>query len=193
MYIALEGIDTAGKSTQIALLRTAFPDAVITKEPGGTPAGLKIRDIVLHHELHSSKAEFLLFLADRAEHMTQIIEPNREKLIISDRSVISGIAYALVKGDISTTALLHMNRFATGGVYPETVFLLRLTPEELTYRLSQKKLDGIEARGTTYLLEIQEALVEAAKLLEIKLITINASDTIDAINRSIITHIKEPQ
>lgn len=193
MYIALEGIDTAGKSTQIALLRDAFPDAIITKEPGGTPAGVKIRDIVLHHELHSSKAEFLLFLADRAEHTTQIIEPNKHKLIISDRSLVSGIAYALVKGDISTTALLHMNRFATGGIYPEKIFLLQLTPEELTYRLSQKKLDGIEARGIPYLLEIQEALVEAATLLEIELITINASDSIDAISHSIITHIKEHQ
>ena len=193
MYIALEGIDTAGKSTQIALLRDAFPDAIITKEPGGTPAGVKIRDIVLHHELHSSKAEFLLFLADRAEHTTQIIEPNKHKLIISDRSLVSGIAYALVKGDISTTALLHMNRFATGGIYPKKIFLLQLTPEELTYRLSQKKLDGIEARGIPYLLEIQEALVEAATLLEIELITINASDSIDAISHSIITHIKEHQ
>ncbi len=193
MYVALEGIDTAGKSTQVALLRHAFSDAVITKEPGGTSLGVKIRDIVLHHELHSSKAEFLLFLADRAEHTTQIIKPNKEKLIISDRSVVSGIAYALVKGDISATALLHMNRFATDGIYPQTVFLLQLTQDELEYRLSQKKLDGIESRGISYLLSIQDALIQAAQMLEIELITINASEPVDTISRSIITHIKEHQ
>ncbi len=191
MYVALEGIDTAGKSTQIARLRHTFPTAVITKEPGGTAVGSKIRDIVLHHELQSSKAEFLLFLADRAEHMTRIIEPNLKKLIISDRSVVSGIAYALVKGDISTTALLHMNRFATGGIYPEKIFLLRLTEEALKYRLSQKKLDGIEARGIPYLLEIQEALVEAASVLNIALVTLDASQSIEVISHSIITNIKE--
>ncbi len=82
MYITIEGIDTAGKSTQIALLQEAFTDAVITKEPGGTDAGNNIRDIVLHQGLQSSKAEFLLFLADRAEHITQVIQPNTVKMII---------------------------------------------------------------------------------------------------------------
>ncbi|RUM61639.1 MAG: dTMP kinase [Sulfurimonas sp.] len=191
MYVALEGIDTAGKSTQIALLRDAFPSAVITKEPGGTAVGAKIRDIVLHHELQSSKAELLLFLADRAEHMTRIIEPNRDRLIISDRSVVSGIAYALVKKDISQTALLHMNRFATGGIYPEKIFLLKLSPKELEYRLSQKELDGIESRGVAYLLSIQEALIETAHMLDIALVTINASESIDRISHTIITNIKE--
>ncbi len=191
MYIALEGIDTAGKSTQIALLRDAFPDAIITKEPGGTPAGVKIRDIVLHHELHSSKAEFLLFLADRAEHTTQVIEPNKHKLIISDRTLVSGIAYALVKGDISPTALLHMNRFATGGIYPEKIFLLKLTQQELEHRLSQKRLDSIEARGSRYLLQIQEALIEAAQMLSIDLIILDASQHIETLHQIIVTNIKE--
>ncbi|MEA2111187.1 MAG: dTMP kinase [Campylobacterota bacterium] len=191
MYIAIEGIDTAGKSTQIALLKEAFNDAIITKEPGGTDMGTRIRDIVLHREIQSSKAEFLLFLADRAEHMCQVIEPNSNSVIISDRSVISGVAYALVKGDLSETAIVHMNRFATNGVYPSKVFLLQLTPAELEYRLSQKKLDGIEKRGTEYLLSIQEALVKAAQLLKVELVIIDATQSIEAISNTIITNIKE--
>ena len=127
MYITIEGIDTSGKSTQIAALQASFPNAVITKEPGGTEIGKEIREMVLSAKAKSKKAEFLLFLADRAEHITEVIEPNiKDKMIISDRSVVSGVAYALIQGAISETAILHLNRFATNGIYPEKVFLLRL-------------------------------------------------------------------
>ena len=191
MYIAIEGIDTAGKSTQIEQLTKNYPDAIITKEPGGTEIGKEIRDIVLSAKAQSAKAEFLLFLADRAEHMKEVIEPNLDKMIISDRSAVSGVAYALVKGEISETAIVHMNRFATGGKYPQKVFLLRLTKEELEYRLSQKKLDGIELRGSEYLLEIQDALAKAAELLGIELIEIDATKQIDEITKEILNNMKD--
>ena len=191
MYIAIEGIDTAGKSTQIAALQEHYSDAIITKEPGATAIGAKIREIVLSGEVQSTKAEFLLFLADRAEHMQEVVLPNMEKLIISDRSVVSGVAYAMVQENISQTAILHLNRFATDGNYPQLLFLLQLTEEELSYRLSQKELDGIELRGTKYLLKIQDALIEAAKLLEIELVIIDASKPMTTITEEIITKIEE--
>lgn len=191
MYIAIEGIDTAGKSTQIARLREAYSDAVITKEPGATRIGERIRDIVLSGEVQSKKAEFLLFLADRAEHMQEVIKPNLEKLVISDRSVVSGVAYALVQESISKEEILSLNAFATDGIYPQKLFLLQLSEKELSFRLSQKELDGIEARGTAYLLQIQAALIEAAETLGIELIIIDASNTIEAITQEIINNIKE--
>ncbi len=191
MYVAIEGIDTAGKSTQIALLQKHFSEAVITKEPGATAIGTKIREIVLSGEVQSAKAEFLLFLADRAEHMQEVIVPNLDKLVISDRSVVSGVAYALVQKNISETAILHLNRFATDGNYPEVLFLLQLTKEELTYRLSQKELDGIELRGVAYLLDIQEALIKASELLGIELVIIDAAEPIEKITEKIIRKIKE--
>jgi len=191
VYIAIEGIDTAGKSTQIARLTEACPDAVITKEPGATRIGERIREIVLSGEVQSKKAEFLLFLADRAEHMQEVIRPNLDKLVISDRSVVSGVAYALVQESISKEEILSLNTFATDGIYPQKLFLLQLSEEELSFRLSQKELDGIEARGTAYLLRIQAALMEAAETLGIELIVIDASNTIEAITQEIITNIKE--
>ncbi|SFV65386.1 Thymidylate kinase [hydrothermal vent metagenome] len=190
MYIAIEGIDTAGKSTQIALLSQHYPDAVITKEPGATAVGKEIRELVLSAKTKSKKAEFLLFLADRAEHITEVIEPNLNKqMIISDRSVVSGVAYALTQEEISETAIVHLNRFATNGIYPQKVFLLRLTKEELEFRLSQKELDGIELRGSDYLLKIQDAIIKAAKLLNIELVTIDATQSIEAINREILSNL----
>lgn len=191
MYLAIEGIDTAGKSTQISRLTAAYPDALITKEPGATEIGKQIRDIVLSGGVQSPKAEFLLFLADRAEHMQEVVKPNRARLIISDRSVVSGIAYALVQENIAKDEILNLNAFATDGIYPQKLFLLQLSAEELEFRLSQKELDGIEARGTAYLLKIQDALIEAAKMLQIELIIIDASKPIETIAQEIITNIKE--
>ncbi|MDD5400106.1 MAG: dTMP kinase [Sulfurimonas sp.] len=189
MYIAIEGIDTAGKSTQIAKLTEHFKDALITKEPGGTEVGKEIREIVLSAKTKSKKAEFLLFLADRAEHIKEIVEPNLDKLIISDRSAVSGVAYALVQGEIDKKDLVSLNNFATNGIYPSKIFLLYLTKGELEFRLSQKKLDGIELRGVEYLLGIQDAVIEAAKLLNLELITIDATKSIDDITKEILNSI----
>ncbi len=187
MYIAIEGIDTAGKSTQIALLAQKFPDALITKEPGATPVGKEIRDIVLNARAKSKKAEFLLFLADRAEHVDEVIKPNIDKMIISDRSAVSGVAYALVQGDIKNKYLVELNRFATDSYLPKKVFLLYLTKKELEFRLSQKELDGIELRGIEYLLKIQDAMIESCKLLDIDLVQIDATDTIENISKNILS------
>ncbi|MEA3228195.1 MAG: dTMP kinase [Campylobacterota bacterium] len=186
MYIAIEGIDTAGKSTQISALAQKFPDAIITKEPGATDIGKEIREMVLSARAKSKKAEFLLFLADRAEHMTEVIKPNIDtKMIISDRSAVSGIAYAIVQGDIEKKDLIALNHFATEHIYPQKVFLLKLTKKELQFRLSQKELDGIELRGTEYLLKIQDALVTACKLLDIELIEVDACLTREEITNEI--------
>ena len=189
MYIAIEGIDTAGKSTQISALSEIYKDAIITKEPGGTAIGQEIRSLVLSAKAQSKKAEFLLFLADRAEHITEVIKPNINKMIISDRSAVSGVAYALVSGAIDKKDLVALNNFATDGIYPQKVFLLKLTKKELEYRLSQKELDGIELRGSEYLLKIQDSIIEATKLLGLELVTIDATLSIEKITQEIIKSI----
>ncbi|MFA6759842.1 MAG: dTMP kinase [Sulfuricurvum sp.] len=191
MYFAIEGIDTAGKSTQIELLREHFEDALITKEPGSTPMGEQIRSLILGEVSRSSKCEFLLFLADRSEHFQRVIKPNRNRLIISDRSVVSGVAYALTQSTLSQKEIVELNLFATDSLLPDAIFLLELEGSELEARLSKKSLDAIERRGAKYLLEIQDALREACKLLGVDLITIDASKSIDEINLIITKHIEE--
>ena len=191
MYIAIEGIDTSGKSTQINKLAKHFPDSIVTKEPGATDIGKDIREMVLSARAKSKKAEFLLFLADRAEHVQEIIEPNLDKMIISDRSAVSGVAYALVQGELDKKDLISLNNFATNNTYPDKVFLLRLTKQELEYRLSQKELDGIELRGSKYLLNIQDSIIEATKLLGIELVMIDATQSRAEITKSILSNIKD--
>ncbi|MDD2829567.1 MAG: dTMP kinase [Sulfuricurvum sp.] len=190
MYVAIEGIDTAGKSTQIEALKSLFPDALITKEPGGTATGVEIRNMVLFGNLKSKMAEILLFLADRAEHTESVIVPNLNKLIISDRSAVSGMAYASVQNLCDESTLVMLNRLATNGTLPDTVFILKLTSEELTYRLSQKEHDVIESRGVDYLLSIQEALIASAYALGITTHVIDATQSIDTITHEITTLIK---
>lgn len=190
MYIAIEGIDTAGKSTQIECLRSLFPDAIITKEPGGTPVGIEIRNMVLHGNLTSKIAEMFLFLADRAEHTESIILPNMNKLIIGDRSAVSGMAYASVQNLCDEATLVLLNRLVTGGTLPDCVFILKLTPEVLAFRLSQKEHDAIESRGIDYLLGIQEALITGAYTLGIQTYVIDATQSVDTITHEISTLIK---
>ncbi len=173
MYIALEGIDAAGKSTQIAQLKKEFPDAIFTFEPGATPLGKQIREILLHKQLSlSPQAEMLLFLADRAEHSAKILSQHRDKLIISDRSLVSGIAYAK---DFDFKTLVSFNKFATGGILPDRVLLLELSAEELVLRLRNKNKDSIEQRGIDYLLSLQTRLKESIKSLKLESLILNAS------------------
>lgn len=190
MYVAIEGIDTAGKSTQIEALRTLFTDAVFTKEPGGTVVGQTIRSMILNGKLENKRAEMFLFLADRAEHTEKIIVPNINTLIISDRSCVSGVAYAMVQDVCDMDTLVQLNRLATDDHLPEHVFILKLTPQELTYRLSQKEHDAIEARGIDYLLGIQDALIASAHALGIQTHVIDASQSIDTITLEIANFIK---
>lgn len=185
MYLVLEGIDTAGKSTQIAALRSRFPDAVFTREPGGTPTGVRIRELILETGVRSARAEMLLFLADRSEHMEEVVLPNRANVVISDRSLISGMAYAMVKGTFPPDELVRLNRFATDDVLPDFAVILKLTEAELARRLGAKSRDAIESRGNEYLLAIQEELEHAARLLEIPTLVIDAAQDVDTITEQI--------
>ena len=178
MYIAIEGIDTSGKSTQIELLKNDF-NALFIKEPGFTPLGEKIREIIFKDEI-SKRAELFLFLADRSELIEKVIKKNLNKLIISDRSVISGIAYGMEFFDFDL--LVNLNKFATDSIFPQFVIILKLEKEELIKRLSQKNHDNIEKRGIDYLLRIQENIIHTCNRLEIPYLLLEASNNIEEIH-----------
>jgi dTMP kinase len=190
MYILFEGIDTCGKSTQIELLKDIFPDAITTQEPGGTVFGKKAREILLRNELRSKRAEVLLFLADRAEHYKQVIEPNLDKLILSDRGLISGMAYAMNRDKFSFMELLDMNRFALENKMPDKVILMEMDIITLDRRLSEKGLDEIEKRGLKYLLEVQQDMKDIIMNLGIESLCLNASKSIEEIQHKIVDFIR---
>lgn len=191
MYVLFEGIDTCGKTTQIELIAQKLDNVIITKEPGGTEFGKHARAILLQDSLTSKRAELLLFLADRAEHYAQIIKPNQDKLIISDRGFLSGIGYALTNGDFDFEYLVELNKFALEGHFPDLVILFITNIETLTKRMGNKTLDGIELRGLEYLISVQNHMKESLEKLDISYLLIDATQSIETIKEKIETKIKE--
>jgi len=190
MYILFEGIDTCGKSTQIELLAKKFNDILTTKEPGGTKFGIKAREILLADSLSSKHAELLLFLADRAEHYKEVVEPNKDKIVISDRGFLSGIGYALANGDFDFDELVSLNRFALNGHFPDKIILFMTNMQTLQKRTSQKDLDGIELRGLEYLINVQNKMHESLQKLNIDYLEIDATESIEKIHQKILSYLE---
>ncbi|WP_295419239.1 dTMP kinase [Sulfurovum sp.] len=190
MYILFEGIDTCGKSTQIELIAQKHPEIITTHEPGGTTFGKKAREILLEDTLASKRAELLLFLADRAEHYEEIIEPNKDKIVISDRGFISGIGYALANDDFDFEKLVRLNRFALKEHFPDKIILFLTDMKTLEERTSAKSLDVIERRGLEYLLKVQQHMKESVIKLGIPHLFVDATQDIESIHQSILTYLK---
>jgi dTMP kinase len=135
--IAFEGVEGAGKSTQVELLRQALEKAghrvVTTREPGGTPVGERVRSILLDPaSALDPRTEALLFAAARAELVEQVIRPalERGEVVLCDRYVDSSLAYQGAGRGLGLEPVAVINRFATGGLVPDLVVLLRLDPVE---------------------------------------------------------------
>jgi dTMP kinase len=186
MYIAFEGVDTSGKTTQAKLLHESLKGSILTKEPGGTKIGQEIREMVLHKGVSSHITELFLFLADRSEHYKCVIEPNLEKVVISDRSLVSGIAYAMANHkEYKMEFLEELNRFALKDHLPTHLILLKTDRELILKRLGEKNEDKIEKRGVEYLLRVQEYMIESVERMNINSLIIDASLDIETIHNKI--------
>jgi dTMP kinase len=134
LFIALEGGDGAGKSTQGRLLRAWLEDlgrtVVMTCEPGGTEFGRTVRELVLHGDHVAPRAEALLFAADRAHHVETLIRPalGRGEVVITDRYMDSSIAYQGAGRDLGVNEVRDLNVWATAGLVPALTVLVDLPP-----------------------------------------------------------------
>ena len=132
VFIALEGGDGAGKSTQARLLCTWLEElahtVVVTREPGGTDFGRTVRELVLHGDHVAPRAEALLFAADRAHHVETKILPalGRGEVVITDRYMDSSIAYQGAGRDLGVDEVRELNLWATGGLVPTLTVLIDL-------------------------------------------------------------------
>jgi dTMP kinase len=178
MYVIFEGVDTCGKSTQVQLFASRHHDVVATKEPGGTATGQKLRSILLDgKDALSFNAELFLFLADRALHYDSVVkEARNDKMVISDRGFLSGIAYACANHpEIDRDFLLSLNEFALRENYPEKIVLFVTHEALLNARLDGKSHDAIERRGVSYLLHIQAIMRDMLDQLSIPFLEVDAS------------------
>lgn len=146
-YIALEGAEGCGKSTQAERLARHL-DAVLTRETGGTPIGCRIREI-LHDTTVTdlaARSEALLTAADRAQHISQVVRPALElgRHVVSDRSVYSTLAYQGFGRGLPIDEIRKINDWAIDGCWPEVVVLLDVDPNVLAQRMAGRELDRFE-------------------------------------------------
>lgn len=166
--IAFEGVEGSGKSTQLELLRQALEgrgrEVVVTREPGGTPAGERMRAVLLDPgvQLHP-RAEALLFAAARAELVDAVIRPALERgaVVLCDRYLDSSLAYQGDARGLGRGPVEEVNRFATGGLLPDLVVLLDLEPASGLRRRSGE-LDRIEAQDLAFHRRVRQAFRDLA-------------------------------
>lgn len=146
-YIALEGAEGCGKSTQAARLAATL-QAVLTRETGGTPIGARIREILHDTSVTdlAPRAEALLTAADRAQHIEQVVRPALlgGRHVVSDRSVYSTLAYQGYGRGLPVAEIRPINEWAVGGCWPELVILVDVDPADLHDRMHGRELDRFE-------------------------------------------------
>lgn len=169
--IALEGIDGSGKTTLARLLSDALNligvPHILTREPGGTPLGKSLRQLLLDPQpAPTPKAELLLYAADRAQHVETVIKPALERghTVITDRYTASTVAYQHYGRGLPLGTIVELNRLATGGLWPKHTILLDLDPKEAAIRTGRRTRDRLERDTLSRLNDIRHAYLDQASI-----------------------------
>ncbi len=169
VFLVFEGIEGAGKSLQISLLaqrlRKRGVDPLLTKEPGGTKVGMDIRNLLLGESGLVSMAELFLCLADRAQHVEEVILPalREGKIVLCDRFSFSTIAYQGYGRGIDISFLKEADAWGTGGLNPHLVVLLDLPVEAALQRIQGRRLDRMEREERAFHERVREGFLVQAR------------------------------
>jgi dTMP kinase len=173
LFITFEGIDGCGKSTQLQLLAQRLQaqgvEAVVTREPGGTPFAEKIRQLVMMPQAEevSDHCEVLLYLAARAQHVQQVIAPALDagRIVLCDRFQEATFAYQGFGRGVNLERLAQLNSFATGGISPHRTFVFDVSVEVARGRLHKtgKAPDRLEQNGDSFFTTIRQGYLTMAQ------------------------------
>lgn len=191
MFISLEGVDGSGKSTQAALLAAALRDdgreVVEIREPGGTPAAERVREILADPEIPLDPlSELLLFLAARADLVETVLRPALESgvWVVSDRYADSTEAYQGHARGLGPDRVRELNAAATGGLLPDLTVLLEVEPDLALGRA----VDGgrFEAEGATFQRQVSDAYMEIARRDGDRIVVVDGSGPEGEVHRAIV-------
>ncbi|MGV9891573.1 dTMP kinase [Streptomyces sp. NPDC003395] len=193
-FIALEGGDGAGKSTQAEALaewiRGKGHEVVVTREPGATPVGKRLRSILLDVSSAglSHRAEALLYAADRAEHVDTVVRPALERgaVVISDRYIDSSVAYQGAGRDLSPTEVARINRWATNGLVPHLTVLLDVAPETARERFTEAP-DRLESEPAEFHARVRSGFLTLAAADPGRYLVVDAGQEPEAVT-TVIRH-----
>ena len=193
MFFSFDGIDGVGKTTQLQLfcewLQSLGHPVVTCRDPGSTPLGERIRDILLHSgpELPIAlRSEMLLYMAARAQLVEEIIQPALEKgqIVVSDRFILANIAYQAFAGGLDANMVRDVGCVATAGIMPDCVFLLDMSETTAQKRLA-RELDRMEQQPEDYRLRLREGFLAEARRDTQHIHVVDASQSIDQVQEEI--------
>jgi len=190
VFVTFEGLDGSGTTTQSELLRQhleeAGRDVVLTREPGGTELGERVRELVLGGLEISPWAEAALFAAARAELVAEVIQPALERGadVVCDRYLDSSLAYQGIARGLGVDRVLALNVNAIRGILPDVTFLLLVDPEEARRRAGPPE-DRIEREGDAFLREVDMAYRELGSAFAGRITTIDGSRPADEVAKEV--------
>ena len=192
MFISLEGVDGSGKSTQARLLVEALgEDTVAIREPGGTDAAERIRDLLADPAVPLEPlAELLLFLAARADLTERVIRPALEagRTVVSDRFSDSSVAYQGAARGLGVGEVIGLCEAATDGLWPDLTLLLKVEPELSLGRAGGK--DRFESEGLELQRAVARAYEEIAIIASDRVVVIEADGTVDQVHERVMEVVR---
>ena len=205
LFISFEGVDGAGKTTQVQRAHDYLQEcglrSQVTREPGGTPVGLTIRELVLHglaafpsvavtggtdvvdaSDDLAPRTEALLYAADRAEHVAQVVRPalDRGDIVLCDRYLDSSVAYQAGGRDLSADVIRRLSLWASQGLLPKRTYLLDADPSQSKSRLDHEP-DRLESAGDDFQQHVRQAFLQLAQREPDRFLVIDATQSIDQV------------
>lgn len=193
MFLSLDGIDGVGKSTQLRLLIEWLEQqghrVVTCRDPGSTPLGESLRDLLLHSgddRPINPRAEMLMYMAARSQLVDEVIRPALEEgaVVVSDRYLLANLAYQAHAGGLSRDVVAQVGEVATDGIRPDKVFLLDLDPDAAAERRGPEA-DRMESRGAAYQRRLREGFLAEARRDPERIAVVDAAGTVESVRDAI--------
>jgi dTMP kinase len=192
LFVSLEGVDGSGKSTQAQLLVDALgPETVAIREPGGTEAAERIRELLADPEVPLEPlAELMLFCAARADLTERVIRPALEagRDVVSDRFSDSSVAYQGAARGLGVGEVISLCDSATDGLWPDLTLLLRVDPEVGLGRAGGD--DRFEAEGLDLQRAVATAYEEIAQIASDRVVVIDATGSVDEVHERVMEAVE---